>query len=105
MIIRQPIHVTPRSWINLNAPDTQNKIRLFQKIKPQTIALVALLALFGAYLYANVFVRYIADDYCAVYWSRQMGLGLIPFSYQTWTADVTHILVLTIIHHLQPPAP
>lgn len=94
-----------KNSINLSAPEPYQKTQILQKLKPQTVAIVALIALFSAYLFANIFVRYAADDYCAVREAQQLGLSLIPFSYQTWSANITHIAVLSIIGQIQTSGP
>ncbi len=89
----------------MNAPDPTKKPFTLKNLKLQTIALVALIALFGAYLFANVFVRYAADDYCIVRDAQQLGIGFVHYFYQTWSANVTDVAVLSVMGQLEPAGP
>jgi hypothetical protein len=78
---------------------------MLQKLKPQTIGIVALLVVFSLYLYATVFVRYVADDFCWLRDTQDLGLGMVAWFYQTLTGTVTNFAAAAVILQFQSNHP
>jgi len=105
MIIRPLTRATLRNSTNLNAPEPHWKTKLLRKLDLRTATIAALLALFGAYLIATIYVRYVADDFCWELDVQQMGLGAVANFYQTLTGTVTNFAVAAVILQLQSNHP